>query len=227
LASCPEELLVQFDQSLVVLHSLAQAYQVGSLTLLAKATHFAGPLNQELDGLQIEVMSSHLHSHTGCIAQVPGSIVLDRVATEVVADVESNAPYLPMSQSVVVGADQLTYVKSNTYLEDRGSYLNRNLGRKNRLGRMEECCCRTSAILILEVLYLSVELGKEFLVRLTRMRSCKTNANYRSKSTTTQGIQESQPGVTMYRMSMPVAAVAKAVKAAFHSHTAVVEGRDD
>jgi len=39
--------------------------------------------------------------------------------------------------------------------------------------------------------------------------------------------QENQPGATMYRKSMPVAAVAKAVKAAYHSHTAVAERRDD
>jgi hypothetical protein len=51
--------------------------------------------------------------------------------------------------------------------------------------------------------------------------------NYRLELTKIQGIQENQPGVTKYRMSMPVAAVAKAVKAAYHSHTAVVEERDD
>lgn len=36
-----------------------------------------------------------------------------------------------------------------------------------------------------------------------------------------------QPGVTMYRTSMPVAAVAKAGRAAYHSRTAVAERRDD
>jgi hypothetical protein len=57
-----------------------------------------------------------------------------------------------------------------------------------------------------------------------------TNANYRSGSTkiqVIQVIQENQPGVTKCRMSMPVAAVAKAEKAASHSHTAAVEERDD
>jgi len=34
---------------------------------------------------------------------------------------------------------------------------------------------------------------------------------------------ESQPGETKYQRSMPVAAVAKAVKATYHSHTAVAE----
>jgi len=38
---------------------------------------------------------------------------------------------------------------------------------------------------------------------------------------------ESQPGETKYQRSMPVAAVAKAVKATYHSHTAVAEQRDD
>jgi hypothetical protein len=71
-------------------------------------------------------------------------------------------------------------------------------------------------------------LEKAFSVRSTRMRSCKKNESYRSGSRMTQGIQENQPGVTMYqKMSMPVAAVAEAEKAAYHSHTAVAERRDD
>jgi hypothetical protein len=64
------------------------------------------------------------------------------------------------------------------------------------------------------------------LVRSTKMQSRRTNGNYRSESMKIE-IQENQPGVTMYRTSMPVAAVAKAEKATYHSHTAVVEQRDD
>ena len=64
------------------------------------------------------------------------------------------------------------------------------------------------------------------LVRSTRMQSCRTNGSYRSELMKIE-IQENQPGVTKYRMSMPVAAVAKAERAAYHSHTAAVEGRDD
>ena len=55
----------------------------------------------------------------------------------------------------------------------------------------------------------------------------RNGKNCRSKSTMIPGNQENQPGATMYRKSMPVAAGAKAVKAAYHSHTAVAERRDD
>jgi hypothetical protein len=64
------------------------------------------------------------------------------------------------------------------------------------------------------------------LVRSTRMQSRRTNGSYRSELMKIE-IQENQPGVTMYRTSMPVAAVAKAEKATYHSHTVVVEQRDD
>ena len=128
---------------------------------------------------------------------------------------------------MVVEVVQSTYVKGNTSPVDRDSYCYTNLGCKSMLNQMEECCCRTSVIRIQAVHYWQVGSEKGSLVRLTKMQSCRTNANYRSESPTIQAIQENQPGVTKYRMSMPVAAVAKAEKAAYHSHTAVVEGRDD
>jgi hypothetical protein len=127
----------------------------------------------------------------------------------------------------VVVVDQLTYVMGNTYPEDRDSYWNMNLGYRNMLDRGERCCCRTSVIRIQEAHCWMVRSEKEFLVRSMMMQLCKTSANYRSKSRKIQGNPENQPGVTKYRMSMPVAAVAKAEKAAYHSHTAVAEGRDD
>jgi len=83
-----------------------------------------------------------------------------------------------------------------------------------------------SAIRIQEVQRWRARLGKVFLARSTMMQSCRTSGNYRSGLKQIQENQENQPGVTKYRMSMPVAAVAKA-KAAYHSHTVVVEGRDD
>jgi hypothetical protein len=128
---------------------------------------------------------------------------------------------------VVVGVVQLTYVIGNTYLEDRDSYWNKNLGCRSMLGQMEKCCCRTSVVRIQVVHCWRVRSEKESSARSTMMQSCRTNVNYRLELTKIQGIQENQPGVTKYRMSMPVAAVAKAVKAAYHSHTAVVEERDD
>jgi hypothetical protein len=63
--------------------------------------------------------------------------------------------------------------------------------------------------------------------RSTNSQLCKKNENCRSESKMIPGNQESQPGATMYRRNMPVAAVAKAVEAAYHSHTAVAERRDD
>jgi hypothetical protein len=84
-----------------------------------------------------------------------------------------------------------------------------------------------SVIKIQEVHYWRVVSEKASLVRSMMMQSCRTSANYRLESRKIQGNQENQPGATKYRMSMPVAAVAKAEKAAYHSHTAVVEGRDD
>ena len=138
-----------------------------------------------------------------------------------------NDPYLPTSLSAVAVVGQLTYVMGNTYPEDRDSYWNMNLGYRNMLDREESCCCRTSEIRIQEVHYWRARSEKASLVRWTMMRSCRTSVNYRLKWTKIQGNQVNQPGVTKYRMSMPVAAVAKAEKAAYHSHTAVVEGRDD
>lgn len=129
---------------------------------------------------------------------------------------------------MVVAVGQLTYVKGNTYPEDhRDSYLKTNLGCRSMLDQKEKCDYRMSAIRIQEVQCWRVRSEKVSLARLTMMQSCRTSANYRSESRKIQGNQENQPGVTKYRMSMPVAAVAKAEKAAYHSHTAVVEGRDD
>jgi len=128
---------------------------------------------------------------------------------------------------VVVEVVQLTYVKGNTSPVDRDSYCYTNLGCKSMLNQMEECCCRKSVIRIQVVRCWRVRLEKASSARSTKMQSCRTNANYRSESPTIQAIQENQPGVTKYRMSMPVAAVAKAERAAYHSHTAAVEGRDD
>ena len=122
---------------------------------------------------------------------------------------------------------QLTCVKGNTYPEDRDSCWNMNLDCTSMLDQREECGCRTSAIRIQAVQYWRARLGKVSLARSTTMQSCRMSGNYRSESRQIQGNQENQPGVTKYRMSMPVAAVAKAEKAAYHSHTAVVEGRDD
>ena len=51
-----------------------------------------------------------------------------------------------------------------------------------------------------------------------------TSGSCRSES---RMIRWNQPGEMKYRMSTPGAAVAKAVKAAYHSHTVVVERRDD
>ncbi len=61
--------------------------------------------------------------------------------------------------------------------------------------------------------------------RSKTLQSCRKSASYRSilKSL---GNLESQPGATMYRRSMPVAAGAKEVKAAYHSHTADAARRD-
>jgi hypothetical protein len=120
----------------------------------------------------------------------------------------------------------LTYVIGNTYPEEGDSYWNTNLGCRSTLDQMEECYCRTSAIRIQAVHCWRVRSEKESSVRSKMMQSYRTNANYRSEPTN-QGIQENQPGVTKCRMRMPVAAVAKAEKAAYHSHTAVVEERDD
>ena len=121
---------------------------------------------------------------------------------------------------------QLTCVTDNTYLEDRDSYLNMNPGDKN-MPAQQEYCYRTSAIRIQEVRCWMVRSEKASLVRSTMTQWCKTSANCRSEWMKIQETQENQPGVTKYRRSMPVAAVAKAEKAAYHSHTAVVEGRDD
>lgn len=129
---------------------------------------------------------------------------------------------------MVVAVGQLTYVKGNTYPEyHRDSYLNTNLGCRSMLDQKEKCGYRMSAIRIQEVQCWRVRSERVSLARSTMRQSCRTSANYRSESKKIQGNQENQPGVTKYRMSMPVAAVAKAEKAAYHSHTAVVEGRDD
>lgn len=73
----------------------------------------------------------------------------------------------------------------------------------------------------------SAKLATGSLVQLTKMQSYRMSENYRSESIQTKGIPVTQPGATMYRRSMPVAAVAKARRAAYHSHTVVVEQRDD
>jgi hypothetical protein len=94
------------------------------------------------------------------------------------------------------------------------------------LGQMERYGYRMSAIRIQEVQCWRARSEKGFLVRLRTMQWCRMSGNYRSGLKPIQGNRENQPGVTKYRMSTPVAAVAKA-KAAYHSHTVVVEGRDD
>jgi hypothetical protein len=118
-------------------------------------------------------------------------------------------------------------VTGNTYPEDRGSSLGMNLGCRNMLGQREKYGCRTSAIRIQAVQCWLARLGMVFLARSTTKQSYRMSENYRSELRQIQGNQENQPGVTKYRMSMPVAAVAKAEKAASHSHTAAVEERDD
>jgi hypothetical protein len=70
---------------------------VDPLTWLAKAIHFAGLLNRELDGQSIEVMSIRLCSCIGRIEQVQLGIVLGPVAVMgVVVDAGDNGPYLLM-----------------------------------------------------------------------------------------------------------------------------------
>lgn len=121
----------------------------------------------------------------------------------------------------------MTCVKHNTCLEERGSCWSTILGCKNTPVQMEGCCCMKSAIKILEAHCWWEVSEKEFSVRWRTMQSCKKNANCRSEWTKSQVIQVIQPGATRYRKSMPVAAVAKAKRATYHSHTAVFDLRDD
>ena len=128
---------------------------------------------------------------------------------------------------MVAVVDQLTCVKDNTSPGGRGSCLSTNLGCTSTRDQMVEYCCRKSERERLEAQYCWGVLERGFSARLKKMRWCKRSENCRLKSTKTQEIQVNQPGVTMYRTNMPVAAVAKAKRATYHSHTAVAVRRDD
>jgi len=84
-------------------------------------------------------------------------------------------------------------------------------------------CGSSFAVVELEDQRVLEELETVFWVRSTSLLSCKTSGrSYRSELMIPRNL-ESQPGETKYQRSMPVAAVAKAVKATYHSHTAVAE----
>lgn len=128
---------------------------------------------------------------------------------------------------MVVAAVPLTCVKDNTSLAERDSCWSMNRACKCKPDLTEACCYMAFGSAKREDLRCSGESVRGFWVRSTRTPSCRMSENCRSKSIQIQEIPKSQPEVTMYQTSMPVAAAAKARKAAYHSHTAVVEQRDD
>ena len=81
------------------------------------------------------------------------------------------------------------------------------------------CCCRGFARQTLRDHCWLVAWGRGSWARWTSLQLCRMTGSCRSESRI-PGSRESQPGATKYLTSMPVAAVAKAVEAAYHSHTA-------
>jgi hypothetical protein len=74
--------------------------------------------------------------------------------------------------------------------------------------------------------YWRIGLETAFLGRLKTMLSCRMSESYRLELKI-PGSQVNQPGATKYRRNMPAAAGARAVKATFHSHTAVAARREN
>lgn len=128
---------------------------------------------------------------------------------------------------MVVAVVPLTCARDNTSLEARDSCWSMNRACTCNPDPMEGYCCRAFGSAKREDLRCSEALGRGFLVRSTKTQSCRMSENCRSRSIQIQEIPTSQPAVTMSQTSMPVAAAAKARKAAYHSHTVVVEQRDD
>lgn len=127
----------------------------------------------------------------------------------------------------MAAVDPLTCARDSTFPVGRGSCLNMNPGYMSTPDQKVGYCCKKSVRGRLEAQYCWEELERGFSARSKTMRWCMRSENCRLKSTKTQEIQVNQPGVTKYRTSMPVAAVAKAKRATYHSHTAVAERRDD
>ncbi len=117
-------------------------------------------------------------------------------------------------------------MKGNTFPAVDGSCSDMTLAGKNMLDQMAECCRTKSALMEQGGHCSQAKLEKASWVRSTRMRSCRTNVSYRSEWMILRS-SGNQPGETRYRMSMPVAAGAKAARAPYHSHTAVAVRRDD
>lgn len=123
----------------------------------------------------------------------------------------------------------MTCAKHNTCLADRrGSCWSTIPDCKNTLERrMEAYCYMKFGIKILEAHYWWGAWVKGSWARSRMKQSCRTSASCRLEWMKNQVIQVIQPGVTKYQMNMPVAAVAKAMRATYHSHTAVFDLRDD
>lgn len=229
LVSSQVERFVQWYRILVAPQSLVLAYRAGWQTSLVKVKRFVvGPLNPVLDDPLIEEMPTHSRSYTADMAQVQDCTVQDlAVIMGAAGVVEDNVPCRLMSQSVVVVVVHSTCVKHSTYLEERGSYWSTTiLGCKNTRGQTEEYCCTRSGIRTPAAHYWWEGLEKGSWARSKTTQSCRTSASYRSGWTKSQVIQVNQPGVTKYQTSMPAAALAKAERATYHSHT-IFDLRDD
>jgi hypothetical protein len=173
-------------------------------------------------------MSGHSSSlHIDHKAQEPASTGLAQVAvTEVAVGVEDNAPYPLMSLFVVRVVVQRTCEIDSTSLEDRDSCWDKDL--RCRCTQNQVVRCYMSEATTQAVRRVVAGLEKASLARSKRRQLCKMNWNCCSRWMKTQEIQVNQPGATMYRRkSMPVAAVAEIVRAAYRSHTEVVGRRDD
>lgn len=158
-------------------------------------------------------------------------LALERIALDqaevvgAVVDVEGNVP-CPMLRFAVGEVAQMTYVENSTSPGKDGSWPDMNLDYMRKSSQTQTGCYREFAAGILEDRYFQEELETGSWVRSTSLRLYRMNEmSFRSGLTSPKN-QGNQPGETMYRRSMPVAAVAKAEKATYHSHTAVAERRD-
>jgi hypothetical protein len=162
------EQLAQFGQSLAVGH-IGRPFQVDlPLTLLATEDLVHDRQLQEPGGQQIVERSFHCSCYTGR-RRAQENIERVLVATAaVVAGVGDNVPFLRW-QFEVGEVVQLTYVKDNTCLEERDSWLNMNLGYTNTPGQ-GGYCYRKSATRLQEDQYYLVTLGMVSLVRSRRLQ---------------------------------------------------------
>jgi hypothetical protein len=139
------------------------------MPLLVVGAQFPDPLSLEPDDQRIEERSYHFDSHIEDTALAQEHIVQVLAAVvEAVGVVGDNGAYHQMSPFVGVAAALMTYMTGNASPVDRDSWLGMNLGRRYRQCQMATYCCMASAIETLAAPRAKGELGKGFLVRLTK-----------------------------------------------------------